>query len=125
MSDREVRMKPLLAMRADNKERRWFWATLTLSSVSIVALVFAAWEVIENRLFSHVDYVTLHYLYITRGIITSLLLAFWAAWYVLRQRRQGEEALRRSHARYRGLLEVSPGAVALYDRDLCAAEWNA
>jgi PAS domain S-box-containing protein len=107
------------------EERRWFWATLTLSSVSIVALVFAVWEVIENRFFSHVDYVTLHYLYITRGILTSLLLAFWAAWFVLRQRRQGEEALRQSHARYHGLLEVSPGAVALYDADLRAAEWNA
>lgn len=112
------------ARRPGVQERRWFWATLALSSVSLVALVFAAWEVIENRLFSHVDYVTLHYLYITRGIITSLLLAFWAAWYVLRERRQGEEALRRSHERYRGLLEVSPGAVALYDGDLRATEWN-
>ncbi len=118
-------MHQWLPRRAGTAERRWFWVTLTLSSVSIVALVFAAWEVIENRLFSHVDYVTLHYLYITRGIITSLLLAFWAAWYVLRQRRQGEEVLRRSNARYRGLLEVSPGAVALYDAGLRAAEWNA
>jgi PAS domain S-box-containing protein len=122
---RQERMTPRLAVQAGTPERRWFWATLTLSSFSIVVLVFAAWEVIENRLFSHVDYVTLHYLYITRGILTSLLLAFWAAWYVLRQRRQGEEALRRSHARYRGLLEVSPGAVALYDADLRATEWNA
>jgi PAS domain S-box-containing protein len=106
-------------------ERQWFWATLSLSSISIVALVFAAWEVVENHFFSRADYVTLHYLYITRGIISSLLLAFWAAWYVLRQRRLSEEQLRRSHEHYRGLLEASPGAVALYDASLRVSEWNA
>ena len=118
-------MADWFAGRPGTQERRWFWATLALSSVSIVAVVFAAWEVIENRFFSHVDYVSLHYLYITRGILTSLLLAFWAAWYVLRERRQSEEALQRSHERYRGLLEVSPGAVALYDAALRTTEWNA
>jgi PAS domain S-box-containing protein len=113
------------AIAEDTRKRRWFWVTLTLSSVSIVALVFTAWEVVENRLFSHVDYVTLHYLYITRGITSSLLLAFWAAWYVLRERRHSEEQLRRSHERYRGLLEASPGAVVLYDGEIRAVEWNA
>jgi PAS domain S-box-containing protein len=112
-------------MQPGTQQRRWFWATLTLSSVSIVAVVFAAWEVVENRLFSQADYVTLHYLYITRGITSSLLLAFWAAWYVLRERRLSEEALRMSHERYRGLLEASPGAVALYDGALRVSEWNA
>ena len=112
-------------MDRDNQERRWFWATLMLSSVTIVALVFAAWELVESRFFRQVDYVTLHYLYITRGIASSLLLAFWAAWYVLRQRRRSEEELRRSWERYRGLLEASPGAVALYDRSLRVNEWNA
>ena len=96
-----------------------------LSCISIVAIVFAAWEVAENRFFRHVDYVTLHYLYITRGIASSLLLAFWAAWYVISQRRRSEEELRRSRERYRGLLEVSPGAVALYDASLQVSEWNA
>ncbi|MBI1749318.1 MAG: PAS domain S-box protein [Acidobacteria bacterium] len=106
-------------------QRRWFWATLVLSSVSLVTLVFGLWELVENRFFRAVDYVTLHYLYITRGIASSLLLAFWAAWYVLRQRRRTEEELRRSRERYRGLLEVSPGAVALYDAALRVIEWNA
>jgi PAS domain S-box-containing protein len=107
------------------RERRWFWATLVLSCITIVALVFAAWELLENRFFRSVNYVTLHYLYITRGIGSSLLLAFWAAWYVLRQKRRSEEELRRSRERYRGLLEVSPGAVALYDAALRVTEWNA
>jgi len=106
-------------------EALWFWMTLLLSSVSIVALVFAAWELVESRLFRDVDYVTLHYLYISRGVVSSLLLAAWAAWYVLRLRRRSEEELRRSREHYRHLLEVSPGAVVLFDADLRVTEWNA
>jgi PAS domain S-box-containing protein len=106
-------------------EKRWFWATLTLSSITIVSAVFAAWEVFENRFFRNANYVTLHYLYVTRGVATSLLLAFWAAWFVLRQRRKSEEDLRRSRERYRGLLEAFPGAVVLYDSELNVLEWNA
>jgi PAS domain S-box-containing protein len=106
-------------------ERKWFWATLTLSSITIVSVVFAAWELVENRFFRDATYLTLHYLYITRGIASSLLLAFWAAWFVLRQRRRYEEDLRRSRERYRGLLESFPGAVILYDSGLRVLEWNA
>jgi len=107
------------------QERRWFWATLILSSISIVALVFAFWELVENHYFRDLNYISLHYLYISRGIASSLLLATWAAWFVLRQRRLAEEELRRSRERYRGLLEASPGAVALYDSSLLVWEWNA
>jgi len=103
----------------------WFWMTLTLSSITIVAFVFAVWELIENHYFRNLDYRTLHYLYITRGIASSLLLAFWAAWYVLRQRRASEQQLHQSREHYRSLLEASPGAVALYDKDLEVIEWNA
>jgi len=106
-------------------EKRWFWATLTLSSITIVSLVFAAWELVDNRFFRNADYLTLHYLYITRGVATSLILAFWAAWFVSRQRRKSEEDLRRSRERYRGLLEAFPGAVILYDSNLRVLEWNA
>jgi PAS domain S-box-containing protein len=106
-------------------ERQWFWATLTLSSITLVSVVFAAWELVENRFFRDANYLTLHYLYITRGVASSLVLTFWAAWFVLRQRRKSEEDLRRSHERYRGLLEDFPGGVILYDKDLRVMEWNA
>jgi PAS domain S-box-containing protein len=107
------------------RERRWFWVTLTLSSVTIVGFVFALWELIEARFFRDADYLTLHWLYISRGIGSALLLAFWAAWFVMRERRDTEEQLRRSRERYRGLLEFAPGAVAVYDSDLNVLEWNA
>src|ERR1017187_9067777 len=106
-------------------EKRWFWATLTLSSLTIVSVVFAGWELVENRFFRDATYASLHYLYLTRSIATSLVLAFWAAWFVSRQRRKSEEDLRRSRERYRGLLEAFPGAVVLYDSGLRVLEWNA
>lgn len=108
-----------------SRERGWFWGTLLLSSMTIVAAVFGLWELFEHRFFQEYNYHTLHYLYITRGIASSLLLAFWAAWFVLRQRRRSEEELHRSRERYRGLLEVSPSAVALFDSSLSVSEWNA
>ncbi len=112
-------------MRHTAPARGWFWATLALSSFSLVALVFAFWELVENRFFRDLDYVSLHYLYISRGIASSILLGVWAAWFVLRERRAAEEELRRSRERYRGLLDASPGAVALYDGQRRVLEWNA
>ncbi len=112
-------------MGRQRQQRNWFWATLTLSSISVVALVLALWELIENRFFRHLDYVTLHYLYITRGIAVSMLLAFWAAWFVLRERKEKEERLRLSSQRYRAILDASPSAILLFDHSLCISECNA
>ena len=112
-------------MSDDFPERRWFWATLALSSISIIGFVFAVWELLESHFFRDVDYLTLHYLYVSRGVVSSLLLAFWAAWFVLRARRASERQLRQSRARYRGILNCSPAAIALFDSDLIVVEWNA
>ncbi len=112
-------------MDGKTQQRRWFWATLALSSITITGVVFAVWELVETRFFRDLDYITLHYLYISRGAVTSLLLAFWAAWFVLRERRESEEQLRQSSERYRGILDCAPGAVVLFDDQLCVWEWNA
>ncbi len=106
-------------------ERKWFWATLALSSVTVLLVVFAAWELVENHFFRDADYVTLHYLYLTRGVASSVVLAIWAGWFVWRQKLVSEADLRRSEERYRGLLQAIPGAVILYDRALSVMEWNA
>ncbi len=106
------------------RDHSWLWATLILSSVSIAAAVFGFWELVENRFFRGLNYASLHYLYISRGIASSLLLAMWAAWFVIRQRRATEEQLIRSEERYRGLLDASPSAVALFDSNMVVHEWN-
>jgi PAS domain S-box-containing protein len=121
---------PLMAlgegpMGRSARQRNWFWVTLTLSSITVVALVLAVWELLENRFFRNLDYVTLHYLYISRGIAVSLILAFWAAWFVLRERKDKEEHLRRSSERYRAILDGSPSAILLLDSALRISECNA
>ncbi len=112
-------------MGRPSQQRNWFWVTLTLSSITVVALVLALWELIENRFFRNLDYLTLHYLYITRGIAVSLILAFWAAWFVLRERMEKEEQLRCSSERYRAILDCSPSAILLLDSSLRISECNA
>jgi len=102
----------------------WFWATLALSCITIVALVFAVWELVEHRYFQQFSYTRLHALYVTRGILSSLVLAAWASWFVLRERRRSEEELRRSRERYLGILESSPEAVVLLDEQGRVVEWN-
>src|SRR5512142_876878 len=114
----------MASMGARAPHRNWFWVTLTLSSITVIAVVLALWELIQNQFFRNLDYVTLHYLYISRGIAVSLLLAFCAAWFVLRERKDKEEQLRRSSERYRAILDCSPSAVLLYDRSLRVSECN-
>lgn len=111
-------------MARSGESSGWFWTTLALSCITIVALVFAVWELVEHRLFQQFSYTRLHALYITRGILSSLVLAAWASWFVLRERRRSEEELRRSRERYLGILESSPEAVVLLDQQGCVVEWN-
>jgi len=103
---------------------RWFLLTVALSCTTLIALVFALWELVERRYFRNLDYVTLHYLYITRGIAGALLTGFWATWFVLRERRLHDEQLEQSYERYRTILNNMPEAVALLDENLRVLEWN-
>lgn len=103
---------------------RWFWITLALSCATILALIFSLWELVEHRYFRDLDYSTLHYLYITRGIASSLLIGLWATWFVLRERRRHEEELERSRERYRSILNNTPEAVVLFDENFHVVEWN-
>jgi len=109
---------------AQSAGRRWFLATLLLSCATILAVIFALWELIEHHYFSDVDYQTLHYLYITRGIASSFLVALWAAWFVMRERRRHEEELESSREHYRSILRSTPESVILFDDSLRVVEWN-
>jgi PAS domain S-box-containing protein len=103
---------------------RWFTLTLLLSCATILALIFSVWELIEHHYFRDLDYATLHYLYITRGITSSLLIGLWAAWFVLRERRRREQDLKRSYERYRAILNSTPEAVVVFDSEFRVAEWS-
>ncbi len=117
-------MKATRDSGAELASRHWFLLTLGVSCVTILAVVFSFWELIEHRYFRDLDYLTLHYLYITRGIASSLLIGAWAAWFVLRERRRHEEELEQSYERYRSILNSTPEAVVLLDERLQVLEWN-
>ena len=111
-------------MSQEREKRVWLWLTLILSCVTIVAFIFFVWELVEERFFRDLDYRQLHYLYITRGVSSSLILAGWAAWFVLRERRKSEEELRRSGERHQAMLAHAADAIVLFDSDWKVLEWN-
>ncbi|MBI4463209.1 MAG: PAS domain S-box protein [Acidobacteria bacterium] len=111
-------------MPRGNDDRIWFWLTLLLSCATVLAIVFSVWELIEFRFFANLSFRQLHYLYVTRGLASSIVLAAWAVWFVLRERRKSEEELRRSRERYRIMLAHAADAVVLFDGDLKVLEWN-
>ena len=94
-----------------------FWATLILSSLTIVVLIFLIWELFENRFFKDFDYRTLHYLYITRGITVSLLLAGWATWFVLREKLRYQQGLDK-------IINNSTDAILVYDESGQISSFN-
>src|SRR3990172_4591591 len=104
-------------MSPEKEKRVWPWLTLILSCVTIVAFIFLFWELVEEHFFRDLDYRQLHYLYITRGVSSSLILAGWAAWFVLRERRKSEEELRRSGERHQAMLAHAADAIVLFDSD--------
>lgn len=83
--------------------RKTPWATLILTTVTLVALTFGLWE---------------------RGIATSVLLVAWAVWYVLRHRKAYEEELGSSEAKYREIVDNSREAISLVNGDGAIVEWN-
>ena len=111
-------------MRTHSAGQRWFLVTLLLSCATILAVIFSLWELVEHRYFRDVDYQTLHYLYITRGIASSFLVALWATWFVLRERRRHEEELESSREYYRSILRSTPESVILLDDSYRVVEWN-
>lgn len=111
-------------MERGGEDRVWFWTTLVLSCITTVALVFVTWELVEHRFFRQFSYQKMHFLYITRGVVSSFLLAAWATWFVLRQRKRSEDELRHSRERYLGILRSSPEAIVLLDPGLRVVEWN-
>jgi two-component system, sporulation sensor kinase A len=111
-------------MSQEREDRVWLWITLVLSCITILTFIFAVWELIEQRFFRDLDFRQLHFLYVTRGVASSVLLAGWAVWFVFLERRKSEDELRRSWKRYHAMLEHAADAVVLFDSQLRILEWN-
>ncbi|MBI3327611.1 MAG: PAS domain S-box protein [Nitrospinae bacterium] len=103
---------------------RWSWVWVVLSGASVAAVVFAAWELIQQNYFQHLEARTLHYLYITRGIALAFFLVAWAACIIVAHRRSAIEHLRRSEMKYRQLIEDAHDAIVVFDTRGVVLEWN-
>lgn len=68
------------------------------------------WEVTEKNFFRNLDYKTLHYLYITRGAITSIVLAAWAIWFIWHERLAYREKLAK-------IMDNSTDAILVFDKE--------
>lgn len=97
---------------------------MILTSATIAAFIFGVWELIEHNYFMDADPATMHYLYITRGIASSFILASWAVWYVLRSRAKYEDELRRSEERYRNIVENTSDAIVSLSGTGVVLSWN-
>jgi len=86
-----------------------FWAILILSSLTLLAFIFLLWELVEKNFFKDLDYRTLHFLYITRGIIVSLILAGWAIWFIWREKLRYREWVDK-------IINNSTDAILVYDK---------
>ncbi len=117
-------MTPISQDRQEREDRVWLWVTLVLSCITILTFIFAVWELIEQRFYRDMDFRQLHFLYVTRGVGSSVLLAGWAVWFVFRERRKSEDELRRSWKRYQAMLAHAADAIVLFDSNLRILEWN-
>lgn len=104
--------------------RRFDYSLLILIAVTIVAFIFGTWELMEKNFFWDADPVAMHYLYITRGAASSLLLAIWASWYTIKIRRRYEEKVRKSEELYRAIFESCDDAITLVDLNGIVLGWN-
>lgn len=101
-----------------------FWAAPILSCLTLIILIYLVWGLLDERYSRTLGFRELYYLYIVRGVSSCLLLAGWASWFVLRERRKWEGELHRSWKRYQAILLHAADAVILFDRDLKVWEWN-
>ncbi len=85
-----------------------FWITLLLSSITILVVVFVAWELIEKNFFKELDYKAFHSLYITRGVATSLILVGWAVYFIWREKFGFTKV-------FEDIIENSSDAILAYD----------
>jgi C4-dicarboxylate-specific signal transduction histidine kinase len=79
--------------------RRLAGGTLALSVVTVVSVFYMGWELLDQRFLAGWGPSRVHLLYVSRGVLTALLSAAWAAWFVRRDRLRHEEEARRLQVR--------------------------
>lgn len=97
---------------------------LLFTSLLIIGILFGLFEIIELTAFSQYSAGQLQWLYISRGVLASLLLMIWAAWTVHQVREVYEERLEQTQVRYRDIIESSADAIITIDDSGIIISWN-
>lgn len=97
---------------------------LVFTSLLIVGAIFGLFELVERTLLQNVSEATMRWLYISRGVLSSLLLMVWAAWTVYQYRGLYADQLEQTEARYRDIIEHSADAIITIDNSNRITTWN-
>lgn len=97
---------------------------LVFTSLLILGAVFGAFEIVQATLLEDISLNTLRWLYLTRGVLVSLLLMVWASWTVYRYREMFEEQLEVTEGRYKDIIEQSADAIIAVNNDDLITAWN-
>jgi len=97
---------------------------LFFSSIIIVAAIFGVFEIFQVLLIKNISLNTLRWLYVSRGIISSLLLMTWAAWTVYNYRGIYRDRLQKTEERFRDIIESSADAILTLDNNNIIRSWN-
>lgn len=98
----------------------WF----LFAALTIVAFVFGVWEIAEQNFLKDTSPHTVHYLFITRGLAVSILLAGWAVWIIFYYRIRFESELAVSEDRFRDIVENSADAIITINAENQILSWN-
>lgn len=97
---------------------------LLFTSMIILGIVFGAFEILNQTLFSNESQETMQWLYFSRGVLVSLVLMFWAAWTVYNYREYYEDQLEATKMRYSDIIEHSADAIISINLDNTITSWN-
>jgi len=97
---------------------------LVFTSLIIVGVVFGLFELVERTLFADLSIESLRLLYISRGVLSSLLLMVWAAWTVFQYRDIYAERLAQTEEKYKQIFDNAPDAIVTIDNNNHITSWN-
>ena len=97
---------------------------LVFTSLLILGAVFGMFEILQVTIFENPSQSTLRWLYLTRGVLVSILLVIWAAWTVYKYRQMYEDKLEVAEGRYKDIIEHSADAIIAIDNNNHITAWN-
>jgi PAS domain S-box-containing protein len=100
------------------------WFTVITHLILIVGFSLMVWELFALEFLRKADSRTIHYLYVSRGIFSGLLLAIYAFWFIYRNRLRFENRLAASEEQYRAIIDNSSDGIISFNLDGIIQSWN-